>query len=229
MTLSISALADATGPQLVPLPAEMTTQEGSISILPVTQIVIPENQPEFKLAAEYLAERLSTVLGCTIGSGDNSLTPPIIIKADATLAEEGYTLTVTTSEISITAKTGRGAFWGIQTLLQLLPPEVYGQKAVPDITLEVPCVTINDAPRFPWRGMHLDVSRHFATPGEVKQYIDLLAMNKMNTFHWHLTEDQGWRVEIKKYPKLTTIGATRAATPIPANRKTFLTARFSPG
>lgn len=119
----------------------------------------------------------------------------IVLVIDATISnEEGYVLDVKYDNIRITGKNGKGIFYGIQTLRQLLPAAVE-KGAVAELT--IPAVTIEDSPEFGYRGMHLDVARHFFPVSFVKKYIDILAMHKMNTFHWHLTEDQGWRIEIK--------------------------------
>ncbi|MCX6281924.1 MAG: family 20 glycosylhydrolase [Bacteroidetes bacterium] len=123
---------------------------------------------------------------------------------------EGYILTVSPEQIIVEAPCGSGLFYGMQSLIQLFPPEVYsGKNGSESLKLSIPCIEIKDHPRFAYRGMHLDVSRHFFPKEFIKQYIDLIAMYKMNVFHWHLTDDNGWRIEIKKYPKLTSIGAWR--------------------
>ena len=109
----------------------------------------------------------------------------------------------------IAAAEPAGLFYGVQTLYQLLPPEIEAAAPQPEVSWRIPGIQITDRPRFPWRGMHLDVARHFMPVDFVKKYIDLIAYHKMNTFHWHLTDDQGWRIEIKKYPKLTEIGSSR--------------------
>lgn len=129
---------------------------------------------------------------------------------------ENYHLQISESKITVTAeRDGAGNFYALQTLLQILPvQEKPSGKLPPKSNFSLPCVSIKDSPRFEWRGMHLDVCRHFFPVSFVKRYIDLLALYKMNTFHWHLTEDQGWRIEIKKYPKLTTVGAYRNGTMI---------------
>lgn len=132
---------------------------------------------------------------------------------------EGYLLTVSGKQVIITAKQANGAFYGVQTLLQLLKVEDQNNQITYNTI--VPGVKIVDYPRFTWRGMHLDVCRHFFDKEFVKKYIDALAMHKMNTFHWHLTEDQGWRIEIKKYPKLTEIGSVRSETMIGKNWNEF--------
>ena len=125
------------------------------------------------------------------------------------LTHEAYELSVEPIGIRIKASDGAGWFYGIQTLIQGLPPAKPDSLVGQSVAIELPAVTIKDAPRFGWRGMHLDVCRHFFPVAFVKRYIDILALHKMNTFHWHLTEDQGWRIEIKQYPKLTEIGAWR--------------------
>lgn len=121
---------------------------------------------------------------------------------------EGYSISITSNRIEISASSSHGLYYGIQSLRQLLPAEIESSKSM-DFPISIPCMEIVDQPRFGWRGMHLDVSRHFFTVDEVKRYINLIAMHKMNIFHWHLIDDQGWRIEIKKYPKLTEIGAWR--------------------
>jgi hexosaminidase len=135
------------------------------------------------------------------------------MEIDSTVANaEGYTLNVSKRRIVIKARTAVGLFYAVQTLRQLLPPAVEKDSVVNNITLEVPCCEIKDEPRFGYRGMHLDVGRHMFPVEYIKRYIDMIALHKMNTFHWHLTEDQGWRIEIKKYPRLTEVGAFRAET-----------------
>jgi hexosaminidase len=126
------------------------------------------------------------------------------------LGNEGYRLFVMKGNVSIVAATPAGLFYGSQTFLQLLPPEIFSAKKQKGISWKAPAVEISDSPRFQWRGFMLDVSRHFFTVDEVKRVLDLMALHKLNTFHWHLVDDQGWRIEIKKYPKLTEVGAWRA-------------------
>ncbi len=141
-----------------------------------------------------------------------SATRVMSLRLDATLSrlgDEGYRLSVTPSRITIRAFRPAGAFYAVETLRQLLPPDNFRQALVPGLTWSVPAVEIEDMPRFQWRGAHLDVSRSFMPKEFVKKYIDLLALHKLNRFHWHLTDDQGWRIEIKKYPLLTAIGAWR--------------------
>jgi len=128
------------------------------------------------------------------------------------LRDEGYRLEVTPARVTIRALRPAGAFYAIQTLRQLLPPAILREAKVTGTAWRMPAVSIEDYPRFTWRGMHLDVGRHFMPKEFVKKYIDLLALHKMNRFHWHLTEDQGWRIEIKQYPRLAEVGAWRGQT-----------------
>ena len=133
---------------------------------------------------------------------------------DSKVAEEAYKLEVKKGRIIVKASSLNGFNYAIQTIKQLLPVEIYGSTPAPEADWTIPCLKINDAPRFGYRGLHLDVSRHFFSVEEVKRYIDVIEMHKMNKFHWHLTDDQGWRIEIKKYPKLTEVGANRKGTMI---------------
>ncbi len=133
-------------------------------------------------------------------------------KEYSSLGPEGYRLNIAADAINISAFDAAGLFYGIQTLRQLLPPDIFASSPAPKIKWSVPCADITDKPAFKWRGLHLDVCRHFFPKEFIKKYIDLLALHKMNIFHWHLTEDQGWRIEIKKYPLLTEVGAWRDET-----------------
>jgi hexosaminidase len=142
----------------------------------------------------------------------------VVLRRDASLARlgaEGYALDVRPDGVTARAPAEAGLFYAVQTVRQLLPPDVFRGAPVgggPSAAWTMPAVRIEDAPRFRWRGGMLDVARHFMPKEFVKKYVDLLALHKMNTFHWHLTEDQGWRIEIKKYPRLTEVGSRRAGT-----------------
>jgi len=139
----------------------------------------------------------------------------IPVTDDKTLGEEAYTLVIGKKGISISASTPAGAFYARQTLRQMIPAEAITDKTVTAVVL--PCCIIKDAPHFAYRGAHLDVCRHFFSVDEVKTYLDILAMHKINRFHFHLTEDQGWRIEIKAYPQLTQVGAYRDGTMVGKN------------
>ena len=139
----------------------------------------------------------------------------ILLRLDPSLARlgpEGYTLDVTPGRIEARASDERGLFYAIQTIRQLLPPAVFREARVAGVAWTMPAVSIEDRPRFAWRGSHLDVGRHFMPREYVKKHLDLMALHKLNTFHWHLTEDQGWRLQIRKYPRLTEVGAWRRSS-----------------
>ncbi|WP_034040478.1 beta-N-acetylhexosaminidase [Wocania ichthyoenteri] len=194
--------------QVIPKPSKLDMLTGKFLVNGKTKIVGSE---VLKNEGELLADMLSSAIGESIsfsseGKGNISL------KLDDTIkSEEGYTLNVAFDNIEISGKNTKGLFYGIQTLRQLMPAGIESADgSIKELT--IPAVNITDNPRFKYRGMHLDVGRHLFPAEFIKKYIDLIAMHKMNTFHWHLTEDQGWRIEIKKYPKLTEIGAWRKET-----------------
>ena len=155
---------------------------------------------------------MSPATGYSFNGNGNTI--ELNLKGSKKLGSEGYTLQVTSDKITLSAATPAGLFYAIQTLRQLLPTEIFSQKKIRNVDWKIPCVTITDYPRFGWRGAMLDVSRHFMPLEFVKKLLDVLALHKLNVFHWHLSDDQGWRIEIKKYPKLTKIGAWRKSTPI---------------
>ncbi len=205
-TQSVSDKVYNQGINLTPTPVSLQQQEGKFEL--TSSATFKASTPEAKGVAEFFVNKLKTSTGFNLAISETE--GNIVLNVDPALEmnAEGYKLVVTPSNIEITAKTGAGAFYGMQTVLQLLPAEVESKSVVKtDWTL--PCVTIEDAPRFAYRGVHLDPCRHFQTVEEVKRQLDVMAMLKINRMHWHLTEDQGWRIEIKKYPKLTEVGATR--------------------
>ncbi len=192
---------------LIPEPVSVETGTGTFVMTNATPLVCGDGCQK---AGAFAAN----VLQLKQDAGSNSGAVSLKLVAGSTTAE-GYTLSVTPEAINIVASDEAGLFHGIQTLRQLLPAEHVAQRSA---DAEIPAVTINDYPKFSWRAVHLDVCRHFFDVTFVKKYIDLLAFHKMNIFHWHLTEDQGWRVEIDAYPKLTEVSAWRESTPIPENR-----------
>lgn len=197
---------------LIPFPARFSGQNGQFTLTANTRLVIvPGTDVAVRAVAQTFAGQVKTTNGLTL-----TVTPtsPALAKGahiflslnkKLTLGDEGYKLTVTLGRVLAEAATAKGLFYAVQTMRQLLP---VGQSA----TVTMPACAITDKPRFGYRGLHLDVSRNFMPVSFVKKYIDLMAMHKQNTFHWHLTDDQGWRIEIKKYPKLTQIGSKRAET-----------------
>ncbi len=206
------------GPTIIPKPLRVDTGSGVFRLGPGTRIIVDSGSPEAVDVGQYLAEKLSLATGWPYkaGKGDGKVPPDSIFLQTAPngtkMGNEGYKLTSSKKGVKIEAFAPAGLFYGVQTLLQLLPPEIESAAAKAGSDWTVPAVKIEDEPRFTWRGAHLDVCRHFFPKEFVKNYIDLMAMYKLNTFHWHLTEDQGWRIEIKKYPRLTEIGAWRRET-----------------
>jgi len=204
---------------IIPAPLSVKTMKGEFSITSKTNVLIFPSNPEVLAVAAFFTNRIDSVSGFVIkphvSEGVKTVPKNTILFSiieDATLGDEGYHLTINKEHVIISANTARGLFYGVQSMFQLLPPKIMSPVKVEGIALKMQAVKIFDKPRFSYRGMHLDVGRHFMPVDFVKQYIDLLAMFKLNTFHWHLTEDQGWRIEIKKYPKLAQISSMRDET-----------------
>lgn len=191
-------------PQLIPRAAFGCVQNGK-RVLP-TRLQI--HAPDFPNAARFLAEKLGAN-GFSVSMG--AVSPAIRIVQNAHFEREAYELSIAPDAIEIRAGDESGAFYGAVSLLQLLPPQIWsaGRKKAPRAGWRVPCAEIRDAPRFGWRGLHLDCARHFFPKDEILRLLDALALHKLNVFHWHLTDAQGWRFESKKYPLLTQIGAWR--------------------
>ncbi len=189
---------------LVPWPNEVIFKEGNFAISNNTNILF--NEQTLEKEATFLGLTLLNNYGIKLGNnaGKKGSKNTIELKLNKALKgnEGSYTLQISKQKILIESNNNMGVFYGIQTLIQLIP---ISHAAV----YSVPALSITDAPRYAWRGMHLDCSRHFFNTTFIKKYIEMLASYKMNTFHWHLTDDQGWRIEIKQYPKLTEIGAWR--------------------
>lgn len=167
-----------------------------------------------KNAINDFATKLSTVTGVESTVQEGKANKGFIFEVDTNLAKEAYKLDISKKLVKVSASSLNGFIYAIETLKQMLPVEFFSKEPVDGIKWTIPVAKIDDAPRFGYRGLHLDVSRHFYTVEEVKDYIDIMVFHKMNTFHWHLTDDQGWRVEIKKYPKLTEVGGWRNGTVI---------------
>jgi hexosaminidase len=223
--LTATAFAGDTNlPSIIPLPQKIERREGVFKIRPEKRILGLHVRSGTKILTDaasletgrYLAGQLrkSTGYQLPVGlkAGARDTKGSIILTTDNSktiLGAEGYELTVASDSVIIRASDEAGVFYGVQSLLQLLPPEVFAMKPIQGIAWNLPCVQIEDQPRFQWRGLMLDVSRHFSNKDEIKHLLDLMALHKLNTFHWHLVDDQGWRIEIKKYPRLTEIGAWR--------------------
>jgi hexosaminidase len=191
---------------IVPKPSELVLSEGSFSISKDTKIFVGnENQ---KPAAKYLSDLFENAAGYALSFSDTKENTSITFQKDESLKPEAYHLEVTPKNIMISASDAAGYFYGVQTIRQLLPPSIETANSNTQNWL-VPSIKINDEPRFAWRGMQMDFSRHFFSMDNVKTFLNYMALYKLNTYHMHLTDDQGWRIEIKKYPLLTEKGAWR--------------------
>ena len=215
ISLAAASPASASDIGLVPKPVQIEMGRGLFRLSEECTIRFQGRSTGAKATAEYLAETLRKGLGFSLavrqaGAQINGAILLTSEAADDSLGREGYRLEVTPRGVVIRAPTAAGLFYGAQTFRQLLPPETFGSRKVAGkADFSIPCVRIEDYPRFQWRGMHLDVSRHFFDVEFVKRYLDQLAMHKFNVFHWHLTDDDGWRIESKKHPRLTQVGAWR--------------------
>jgi hexosaminidase len=199
---------------VVPLPESLTVGTGQFVLTAATTIWADAATADI---ARRFSASLAPATGLTLAvrTGGSPTGRAIILRRDARLTRlgpEGYELTVTPRQVRIRARERAGVFYALQTIRQLLPPEVFREARVDSVSWVIPAVRVVDRPRFSWRGAHLDAGRHFMPKEFVKKYIDLLALHKLNSFHWHLTEDQGWRLQIRKYPRLTDVGAWRTQT-----------------
>ncbi len=211
-TIITSAQEKGNNINIIPKPKSIVVNEGTFNLNPLTKIYYKN---EAKQIAEYLNQIISPSTGFDLimKVWDNKVEDnSIIISLSNSLTnfgKEGYTLAVNSNNVLLEASELNGLFYGVQTLRQLLPVEIETKVKVDNVEWKIPCIVILDEPEFVWRGLNLDCCRHFMTKEFVKRYIDLLAYHKFNTLHWHLTEDQAWRIEIKKYPELTKKGAFR--------------------
>lgn len=196
-------------PSIIPIPLQLEYSQGQFMLSRETPVVYDHSNKTLAALASTLQKGIRAKLTAepnspAIGAG----TIRLVLSQDAQANPEGYGLTISSERILIESTAPNGLFYGIQTLLQLIP-QIAGPQSAP-----LPALKIKDQPRFPWRGLHLDCCRHFMPPDFIKKYLDSMAMYKLNVFHWHLTEDQGWRIEIKAFPRLTEIGAWRKETRI---------------
>ncbi len=194
---------------LIPYPEKVEIKNGSFLLTSETILICEDD-----FIKSYFIEKIKEFTGIQLVSSNTKKkaksNSQIIFELDKSFEinnDEAYQLSITKNYIKLTANSTTGLFRGLQTIFQLIPPEIKSSKKGSPVNLQ--CCTIEDKPRFKWRGLNLDCSRHFMTKDFIKRYIDILAYYKFNTLHWHLTDDQGWRIEIKKYPKLTQIGAWR--------------------
>jgi hexosaminidase len=197
---------------IIPEPVSMIRNTG-VFVLPRNIVIQADKSPETKVVVDYLQLHLSIPTGSFVSNYTSTAAAPATIRlvinenANSTLGKEGYQLIVAPKLITIKANQSAGLFYGVQTLMQLFPKEIEAKELVEGVKWRVPCVDITDYPKLGWRGLMFDVARHFFTKDEVKQYVDAMARYKFNVLHLHLTDDEGWRIEIKGLPKLTDVGA----------------------
>ena len=195
---------------IIPQPVKVVANAGHFS-LPQTIVIAAPSGTEMKQVIAFLSDRLSTPTGIPVSVANSNGKAAIQLilnkKEDNIIGKEGYNLSVTPTNIIIKANSPAGLFYGVQTLVQLFPKEIESKSLVSNIKWEAPCVDILDYPRFGWRGLMFDVARHFFTKEDVEKYIDEMVRYKYNLLHLHLTDDEGWRIEIKSLPKLTEVGA----------------------
>lgn len=194
---------------IIPQPKQLVAMPGSFTLKRNNAVTVGSEM--FQPVAELLVNQLNRASGFALTVKKGTSGTGIVFTENPKLKPEGYRLNVTAKKVEIQASTGQGAFYGLQTLLQLMPPQLSGTEAT-GLAVSIPNCVIDDEPRFGYRGMMLDVGRYFFPVEDVKRFIDLMAVYKLNTFHWHLTEDQGWRIEIKKYPLLTQVSSVRKET-----------------
>jgi hexosaminidase len=209
-----SATGDPPVVSIVPVPESLTVRTGQFTLTAGTVVWADAATADVaRRFAAWVAPATGFALAVRVGGTPTGRA--VILRRDARLTRlgaEGYELTVSPRQVTIRARERAGVFYGLQTVRQLLPPEIFREARVDSVPWVIPAVRVIDRPRFSWRGAHLDVGRHFMPKEFVKKYIDLLALHKLNSFHWHLTEDQGWRLQIRKYPRLTDVGAWRTQT-----------------
>jgi len=209
--LCISSFAqENNGIAIIPKPVSVTTKAGQF-ILPKQVVIEADASGDSQYVVSYLTNKLNTSTGFEVKTSQNAANASIKFvlnkSVNTAIGDEGYELIVNSKQVLIKANKPAGLFYGVQSLLQLLPKEIESPNLVNNIAWTVPNVEITDYPRLGWRGLMLDVSRHFFTKDEVKQYIDAMVKYKYNLFHFHLTDDEGWRIEIKSLPRLTEVGA----------------------
>ncbi|MFA6701813.1 MAG: beta-N-acetylhexosaminidase [Dysgonamonadaceae bacterium] len=212
LSLSVFGQQNATKVSIIPEPVSMVQKSGSYVLPTEVSISSPANK-DMKFVNDYLVGKFSTATGknVTLNSKAKNASIKLVLnrRSNSEIGNEGYTLSSNSDGVTITANKPSGLFYGVQTFIQLLPPEIESKKLQENVVWKIPLLDITDYPRVGWRGMMLDVSRHFFTIDEVKQFIDNMVKYKYNMFHWHLTDDEGWRIEIKSLPKLTEVGAWR--------------------
>ncbi|MDE5955749.1 MAG: beta-N-acetylhexosaminidase, partial [Bacteroidales bacterium] len=203
--------------EVVPYPNEVSVKAGYFEVAGADFYCCEGLDALTSDAIKAFAVKLGAVTGEESAVKDGGSRDGFIFLKDASLPEEAYELRISKKAVEVKASSFNGFNYAIQTIKQMLPAEIFGNAEAADRDWTLPCAVIKDAPRFAYRGMMLDVARHFFSIEEVKRYLDVLEVHKMNRFHWHLTDDQGWRIEIKKYPRLTEVGSIRKGTVVKKN------------
>ncbi|WP_316734861.1 beta-N-acetylhexosaminidase [Pedobacter aquatilis] len=204
------AIAVQTPIAIIPEPVSVMKKTGMFT-LPENVTIHAVKSGELKQSIAFLTDRITTSTGKFVSTANNAAHPTIKLilnaQADAQLGNEGYKLNINPTQIVVTANKPAGIFWGVQSLIQLFPTQIESKELVKNVKWQAPCVDVIDYPKLGWRGLMFDVARHFFTKDEVKRFIDDMVRYKFNLLHWHLTDDEGWRIEIKGLPKLTEVGA----------------------
>ncbi len=207
--LLVSGIADGQTLNVVPYPNDVEILDGKFNVSGAGFHYSPEFDDAAKAVINDFAGQLSLVTGRKSRTDEKPSEKGFVFTFDPSMQEEAYSLSVSDKAAVVKASSLRGVNYAIQTMKQMLPVEIFGNRKVKDKEWALQCVEINDAPRFVYRGFLLDVARNFYSVDDVKKYLDIMEIHKLNKFHWHLTDDQGWRIEIKKYPKLTEVGSIR--------------------
>ncbi len=204
---------------IIPKPVDFEAAGGEFLLSPQASVFIESGGQSPKGIEARLREALSPATGFPFPVIADRRQATIALAHDGGIPAEGYELRVTAGGVEIRARDEAGWFYGIQTLRQLLPAAIFGNRPAPG-EWRIPCGVIRDFPRFAWRGLMLDTARHFFSIADIKRFLDHMALHKLNVFHWHLTDDQGWRLEIRKYPQLTEVGSRRRESPKAGDRNT---------
>src|SRR4030095_509465 len=209
--ISLLILSQTTSVNIIPIPVSVVAKQGSFQLSDQSVIELASADADANRIAHFLADALNTPTGYKIAvsksASGGAIKLVLLSTEDKSLGNEGYKLSVTTNDVTVSANKAAGLFYGVQTILQLLPKEIESKNAVKDVSWTMPAVEVVDYPRFGWRGLMFDVTRHFFTKQEVKNFIDDMVRYKFNLLHLTLSNDEGWRIEIKTLPKLTSVGA----------------------
>lgn len=210
--MTLLSCQEQEAPDIIPCPNRMELHSGTFNASGAIFHCDPAADPASAAVISGFADAVSMASGKPSGTVSDTGTGGFTFIVDSGMPAEAYSMAITGKSVTVKASGLNGFNYAVQTLKQMLPVEVYSGKAAPDADWTLPCLTIEDAPRFSYRGMHIDVARHFFDTAEIKRVLDIMEIHKLNTLHWHLTDDQGWRIEIPGYPELTAKGSIRKGT-----------------